>query len=128
MWHVPALAGGERVASALTPHAPSMERLLAHTVHVRSRQRLNDLRVLLQELGVECSVGGWPCVLACSVVAPCLRAEQLLVCVGAHGGRLRARVPAYPATPRMPDLAAALANTNVPLIKTLLTQLRYTNN
>ncbi|KAF9799341.1 hypothetical protein SFRURICE_000849 [Spodoptera frugiperda] len=125
VWHVPALAGGERVASALTPHAPSMERLLAHTVHVRSRQRLNDLRVLLQELGVECSVGGWPCVLACSVVAPCLRAEQLLVCVGAHGGRLRARVPAYPATPRMPDLAAALANTNVSLIKTLLTQLRF---
>ncbi|CAH1643386.1 unnamed protein product [Spodoptera littoralis] len=125
VWHVPALAGGERVAGALSPHAPSMERLLAHTVHVRSRQRLNDLRVLLQELGVECSVGGWPCVLACSVVAPCLRAEQLLVCVGAHGGRLRARVPAYPATPRMPDLAAALANTNVPLIKTLLTQLRF---
>ncbi|KOB65656.1 putative CRSP complex subunit, partial [Operophtera brumata] len=118
VWHVPALAGGERVSAALTPHAPSMERLLAHTVHVRSRQRLNDLKV-------ECSVGGWPCVLACSVVAPCLRAEQLLVSVGAHGGRLRARVPAYPATPRMPDLANALAATNIPLIKNLLTHLRY---
>ncbi|KAH9634129.1 hypothetical protein HF086_001331 [Spodoptera exigua] len=125
VWHVPALAGGERVAAALTPHAPSMERLLAHTVHVRSRQRLADLKVLLSELGVDCGVSGWPCVLACSVVAPCLRAEQLLVCVGAHGGRLRARVPAYPATPRMPELAAALASTNIPLIKTLLTQLRF---
>lgn len=52
VWHVPALAGGERVSSALTPHAPSMERLLAHTVHVRSRQRLNDLKVLLNDLGV----------------------------------------------------------------------------
>ncbi|CAH2068775.1 unnamed protein product, partial [Iphiclides podalirius] len=125
VWHVPALAGGERVAAALTPHAPSMERLLAHTVHVRSRQRLSDLKVLLNDLGVECSVGGWPCVLACSVVWPCLRAEQLLVSVGAHGGRLRARVPAYPATPRMPDLAAALAAANVPLVKALLTQLRF---
>ncbi|CAB3237391.1 unnamed protein product [Arctia plantaginis] len=125
VWHVPALAGGERVASALTPHAPSMERLLAHTVHVRSRQRLNDLKVLLNDLGVECSVGGWPCVLACSVVSPCLRAEQLLVCVGAHGGRLRARVPAYPGTPRMPDLAQALTATNVSTIKSLLTQLRF---
>ncbi|KPJ13669.1 Mediator of RNA polymerase II transcription subunit 14 [Papilio machaon] len=125
MWHVPALAGGERVAAALTPHAPSMERLLAHTVHVRSRQRLNDLKVLFNDLGVECTVSGWPCVLACSVVWPCLRAEQLLVSVGAHGGRLRARVPAYPATPRMPELAAALAAANLPLVKSLLTQLRY---
>lgn len=73
---------------------------------------------------VECSVGGWPCVLACSVVWPCLRAEQLLVCVGAHGGRLRARVPAYPASPRMPDLARALAATDLAQIKALLTQLR----
>ncbi|KAI8429987.1 hypothetical protein MSG28_000441 [Choristoneura fumiferana] len=125
VWHVPALSGAERVAAALTPHQPSMERLLAHTVHVRSRQRLNDLKVLLNDLGVECTVGGWPCVLACSVLWPCLRAEQLLVSVGAHGGRLRARVPAYPATPRMPDLAHALATTNVPLIKNMLTHLRF---
>ncbi|KAJ0181263.1 hypothetical protein K1T71_003348 [Dendrolimus kikuchii] len=125
VWHVPALAGGERVAAALTPHAPSMERLLAHTVHVRSRQRLNDLKVILNDLGVECSVGGWPCVLACSVVSPCLRAEQLLVSVGAHGGRLRARVPAYPATPAMPDLAHALALAAPNRIKPLLTQLRF---
>lgn len=125
VWHVPALAGGERVAAALTPHAPSMERLLAHTVHVRSRQRLNDLKVILNDLGVECSVGGWPCVLACSVVSPCLRAEQLLVSVGAHGGRLRARVPAYPATPHMPDLAHALALAHPQRIKPLLTQLRF---
>ncbi|XP_050349696.1 mediator of RNA polymerase II transcription subunit 14 [Nymphalis io] len=125
VWHVPALAGGERVASALTPHAPSMERLLAHTVHVRSRQRLNDLKVLLNDLGVECSVGGWPCVLACSVVWPCLRAEQLLVSVGAHGGRLRARVPAYPATPRMPELANALTIADRTLVRNLLTHLRF---
>lgn len=73
-------------------------------------------------------MGGWPCVLACSVVWPCLRAEQLLVSVGAHGGRLRARVPAYPATPRMPELAAALATTNLTHIKSLLTQLRLPYN
>ncbi|XP_041973972.1 mediator of RNA polymerase II transcription subunit 14 isoform X2 [Aricia agestis] len=125
VWHVPALTGGERVASALTPHAPAMERLLAHTVHVRSRQRLNDLKLLLNDLGVECSVGGWPCVLACSVVWPCLRAEQLLVSVGAHGGRLRARVPAYPHTPRMPELARALAAADRAKVKPLLTQLRF---
>lgn len=59
VWHVPALAGGERVASALTPHAPSMERLLAHTVHVRSRQRLNDLKVLLNDLGVRHENQAW---------------------------------------------------------------------
>lgn len=52
VWHIPALTGGERVAAALTPHAPSMERLLAHTVHVRSRQRLADLKVLLNDMGV----------------------------------------------------------------------------
>ncbi|CAH2229902.1 jg24513 [Pararge aegeria aegeria] len=125
VWHVPALVGGERVAAALTPHAPSMERLLAHTVHVRSRQRLNDLKVLLNDLGVECSVGGWPCVLACSVVWPCLRAEQLLVSVGAHGGRLRARVPAYPHTPRMPELAAALTHANRTQVRQFLTHLRF---
>ncbi|CAK1548460.1 unnamed protein product [Leptosia nina] len=125
VWHVPALAGGERVAAALTPHAPSMERLLAHTVHVRSRQRLNDLKVLLNDLGVECTVGGWPCVLACSVVSPCLRAEQLLVSVGAHGGKLRARVPAYPATPKMNELAAVLAAADLKALRGLLTQLRF---
>lgn len=73
---------------------------------------------------VECVVGGWPCVLACSVLYPCLRAEQLLVSVGAHGGRLRARVPAYPNTPKMPELASALATTNLSQIKAMLTQLR----
>ncbi|CAG4923566.1 unnamed protein product [Colias eurytheme] len=125
VWHVPALAGGERVAAALTPHAPSMERLLAHTVHVRSRQRLNDLKVLLNDLGVECMVGGWPCVLACSVVSPCLRAEQLLVSVGAHGGKLRARVPAYPATPKMAELAAVLAAADLRALRPMLTQLRF---
>ncbi|XP_038209291.1 mediator of RNA polymerase II transcription subunit 14 [Zerene cesonia] len=125
VWHVPALAGGERVAAALTPHAPSMERLLAHTVHVRSRQRLNDLKVLLNDLGVECMVGGWPCVLACSVVSPCLRAEQLLVSVGAHGGKLRARVPAYPATPKMAELAAVLGAADLRALRPLLTQLRF---
>ncbi|XP_045529782.1 mediator of RNA polymerase II transcription subunit 14 [Pieris brassicae] len=123
--HVPALAGGDRVATALTPHAPSMERLLAHTVHVRSRQRLNDLKVLLNDLGVECTVGGWPCVLACSVVSPCLRAEQLLVSVGAHGGKLRARVPAYPATPKMNELANALGAADLKALRPLLTQLRF---
>lgn len=123
--HVPALSGGERVAAALTPHAPSMERLLAHTVHIRSRQRLNDLRILLSDLGVDCSVGGWPCVLSCSILFPSLRAEQLLVSVGTHGGRLRARVPAYPHAPRMPELATALGQNNVSLVKNLLTQIRF---
>lgn len=69
-------------------------------------------------------MGGWPCVLACSVVWPCLRAEQLLVSVGAHGGRLRARVPAYPHTPRMPELAAALTSANRALVKQHLTHVR----
>ena len=73
-------------------------------------------------------MGGWPCVLACSAVWPCLRAEQLLVSVGAHGGRLRARVPAYPATPRMPELARALAAADRRAVRALLTSLRYSRD
>lgn len=70
-------------------------------------------------------MGGSPCALACSLLQPCLRAEQLLVAVGVHCGQLRCHVPQYPRAPLAPGLAAALTAADRTRLTPLLADLRY---
>lgn len=61
----------------------SVERLIVHSIHLRTFARLTDLKTEIQSLlpGVECSVSGVPAVLSIPLLQPCQRAEQLLVTV-----------------------------------------------
>ena len=74
----------------------SIEKLLVHTVYMRTRCRLAELKQELQpKIGhdVVCVVQGSPAVLHLPVLSPCLRSEQLLISVDSHTGNLQAHIP-----------------------------------
>jgi len=75
----------------------SLEKLLTHTIYMRTRSRLQELKQELQpKLGhqqAECLVQGSPAVLHLPILFPCLRSEQLLITVNTHTGSLQAHIP-----------------------------------
>ena len=82
--HVPPLSHNAADADLATEKAIrsehiSMERLLVHSIYVRTKSRLNDLRTDLQKrlnLGdVEATLHGSPAVLSVPILQPCLRYE-----------------------------------------------------
>lgn len=131
----------------------SMECLLVHTIYVRTRSRLSELKQELQTMlkDVECKLRilfclfyvwffifeGWkinlnnilgtlagsPAILSVPILQPCLRAELLLVTVDTHTGMLQCHVPQYDA-PLVPELTMAL-NGDHSRLPTLISELRY---
>uniref|UniRef100_A0A1B6LA62 Mediator of RNA polymerase II transcription subunit 14 n=1 Tax=Graphocephala atropunctata TaxID=36148 RepID=A0A1B6LA62_9HEMI len=103
----------------------SMERLLVHTIYVRTKSRLSDLKTELQTMlkDVECQLQGSPAILSVAILQPCLKAESLLVTVDTHTGMLQCHVPQYD-PPIMSDLQSAL-NTDHTRLPTLISELRY---
>jgi mediator of RNA polymerase II transcription subunit 14 len=75
----------------------SLEKLLTHTIYMRTRTRLSELKVELQpKLGhqqADCVVQGSPPVLHLPILSPCLRSEQLLITVDTRTGSLQAHIP-----------------------------------
>ena len=106
----------------------SVESLLVHTIYVRTRARLGDLKTKVQERlrlgGVEASLHGSPAVLSIPILQPCLRSEQLLVSVDTHTGIFLAHVPQYPNNPFSPQIQTCL-NSDQSQLESLVTQLRY---
>ena len=106
----------------------SVESLLVHTIYVRTRARLTDLKATVQERlklgGVEASLHGSPAVLSVPILQPCLRSEQLLVSVDTHTGIFLAHVPQYPSNPFSAQIQACL-NSDQAQLEQLVTQLRY---
>ncbi|PSN29847.1 Mediator of RNA polymerase II transcription subunit 14 [Blattella germanica] len=125
--HVPSLGNKEcEIADrAIRSDLLSMERLLVHTIYVRTRSRLTELKQELQTMlkDVECHLQGSPAILSVPVLQPCLRAEQLLVTVDTHTGMLQCHVPQYDA-PLIPELQTAL-NGDHSRLPTLVSELRY---
>lgn len=125
--HVPSLGSKEcEIADrAIRSDLLSMERLLVHTIYVRTRSRLTELKQELQTMlkDVECHLQGSPAILSVPVLQPCLRAEQLLVTVDTHTGMLQCHVPQYDA-PLIPELQTAL-NGDHSRLPTLVSELRY---
>ena len=71
----------------------SMERLLVHSIYVRTRARLLDLKSdiqdrLLKGSDIEANLHGTPPVLSIPILQPCLRSELLLVTIDTHTGNL----------------------------------------
>ena len=106
----------------------SVESLLVHTIYVRTRARLTDLKTTVQERlklgGVEASLHGSPAVLSVPILQPCLRSEQLLVSVDTHTGIFLAHVPQYPNNPFSAQIQTSL-NADQAQLESLVTQLRY---
>nr|XP_024219259.1 mediator of RNA polymerase II transcription subunit 14 [Halyomorpha halys] len=125
--HIPTLGVAESKLAdrAVRSELLSIERLLVHTIHLRTKQRLNDLKAELQTMlkDVECTVAGSPAVLSVTVVQPSMRAESLLITVDTHTGMLQAHVPKYD-PPLLTELEAAL-NSDRSRLTPLISDLRY---
>lgn len=103
----------------------SMERLLVHTIYVRTRSRLTDIKLEIQTMlkEVECNLQGSPAILSVAILQPCLRAEQLLITVDTHTGMLQCHVPQYE-PPLIPELNNALNGDHAKL-PVLISELRF---
>ena len=128
--HTPSLTNKEAETaekSIRTEHL-SVESLLVHTIYVRTRARLTELKNEVQRrlgLGdVEATLHGSPAVLAIPILQPCLRAEQLLVSVDTHTGVFLAHVPQYPNNPYSPQIQSCLNGDKVQL-EAQVSELRY---
>ncbi|XP_003426298.1 mediator of RNA polymerase II transcription subunit 14 [Nasonia vitripennis] len=125
--HTPSLANKECEISdlAIRSNQLSMEYLLVHTIYIRTRNRLTDLKQELQSMfkGVECTLAGSPAILSVPILQPCLRAELLLIAVDTHTGMLQCHIPQYDA-PLVPDLTAALNEDHLKL-PALISELRF---
>jgi len=75
----------------------SLEKLLIHTIYMRTRSRLLELKQeLLPKLGQQqsdCVIQGSPAVLHLPILSPCLRSEQLLITVDTRTGNFQAHIP-----------------------------------
>ncbi|XP_043274195.1 mediator of RNA polymerase II transcription subunit 14 isoform X2 [Venturia canescens] len=125
--HIPSLGSkeGEIADRAIRSDQLSMECLLVHTIYIRTRSRLSELKQELQSMlkDVECSLAGSPAILSVPILQPCLRAELLLVTVDTHTGMLQCHVPQYDA-PLVPELTVAL-NGDHSRLPTLISELRF---
>jgi mediator of RNA polymerase II transcription subunit 14 len=125
--HVPSLGNKESEIAdrAIRSEILSMERLLVHTIYVRTRSRLHDIKLEVQGMlkEVECNLQGSPAILSVAILQPCLRAEQLLITVDTHTGMLQCHVPQYD-PPLIPELNNAL-NGDHGKLTMLIAELRF---
>ncbi|KAE8748234.1 hypothetical protein FOCC_FOCC005073, partial [Frankliniella occidentalis] len=103
----------------------SLERLLAHTIHIRTRACLTELKSEIQSLlpGVECTVSGVPTILYVPLLRPCQRAEQMLITIDTYTGIIQCCVPQYE-TSLTEGIEVAL-NGDRSKLPTLLSELRF---
>ena len=92
----------------------SLERILVHSIYVRTRQRLaelkEDLKTRLNLGDLEPTLHGSPAVLSIPILEYCLRSEQLLITVDTHTGVFLASVSLYEDNPHVQEIQAALNN------------------
>lgn len=129
VYHVPSIGGtkeSEVADRAVRSDMLSMERLLVHTVYIRSLARLNDLKAEFQMFmkETECLLQGTPAILTVPVLYPCLRAEQIHITVDTHSGRLHCHVPKHLDCPFMADMQTAL-NNDTSKLPHLVSELRF---
>ncbi|ERL93945.1 mediator of RNA polymerase II transcription subunit 14 [Dendroctonus ponderosae] len=125
--HVPSLGNKESEIAdrAIRSEVLSMERLLVHTIYMRTRSRLDDIQLELQELikNAECLVQGSPAVLNVAILQPCLRAEQVLITIDTHTGMIQCHVPLYD-PPIVPEINNILNGNRAKLLP-YISELRY---
>ncbi|KFM63332.1 Mediator of RNA polymerase II transcription subunit 14, partial [Stegodyphus mimosarum] len=103
----------------------SVEKLLIHTVHIRTKHKLQELSDILKPLlGLsECTISGSPAVLHIPILQPCMISEELLITVNTHSGHFLAHVPQFE-PPMMDDIQNCL-NKDPSKIENLISELRF---
>lgn len=129
VFHIPSIGNKEssEVADrAVRSDLLSMERLLVHTVYIRSITRLSEVKSEFQTFlkDVDYNLLGTPAILTIPVLSPCLRAEQIHITVDTHTGILHCHVPKHLDCPLVPDLQTIL-NTDLTKLPALVSELRY---
>uniref|UniRef100_A0A1I8PUW4 Mediator of RNA polymerase II transcription subunit 14 n=1 Tax=Stomoxys calcitrans TaxID=35570 RepID=A0A1I8PUW4_STOCA len=127
--HIPSLGAKEsaEVADrAVRSDHLSMERLIVHTVYIRSVSRLSDLKLDFQAFlkDVDFNLQGTPAILTVPVLTPCLRAEQIHITIDTHTGMLRCHVPKHLDCPIIPEMQACL-NGDRNKLPHIMSELRY---
>ncbi|XP_076370105.1 mediator complex subunit 14 isoform X1 [Tachypleus tridentatus] len=125
--HIPRLnviEAGQTEQAIKSDHL-SIEKLLIHTIHIRTKQKLTELKEeLISRLGeTECSMGGSPAILHFPLLQPCMQSEQLLITVDTHTGYFLAHIPQFEA-PTMEELSESL-NKDLGQVEALVLDLRY---
>uniref|UniRef100_T1J569 Mediator of RNA polymerase II transcription subunit 14 n=1 Tax=Strigamia maritima TaxID=126957 RepID=T1J569_STRMM len=125
--HVPRLGSKEcqQADHAFKSDQLSIEKLLVHTIYIRTKQRLHELKEEIKpKLGsVEFNIVGSPAVLHIPILQPCLRSEQLLVSIDTHKGIFLAHVPQYE-PPMIQEIQQTL-NGDKSKLEALIMELRY---
>ncbi|XP_017066396.1 mediator of RNA polymerase II transcription subunit 14 [Drosophila eugracilis] len=127
--HVPSLGAKEsaEVADrAVRSEHLSMERLIVHTVYIRSVSRLSDLKLEFQAFlkDVDFNLQGTPAILTVPVLSPCLRAEQIHITIDTHTGMFRCHVPKHLDCPITDEMQDCL-NGDRGRLPALLSELRF---
>ncbi|XP_065213759.1 mediator of RNA polymerase II transcription subunit 14-like isoform X2 [Planococcus citri] len=128
--HVPSLECAEidSMEETLNTDHLSMEKLLVHTIYIRSKNRLIELKKEIKSTvkGIRYDLQGTPAILSVAVLWPCLPAEQLLVTVDTHTGMIQCHIPQY--GNRYPPVVSELQNafnTDRSNIPALISDIRY---
>lgn len=125
--HVPSLSNKDAVLAdqAIKSDYLSIEKLLIHTVHVRTKLKLSELSDLLKpKLGFpECVISGSPAVLHVPILQPCMLSEELLVTVDTHTGYYLAHIPQF--EPPMIEEVQNSLNNDLNKLESVITELRF---
>ncbi|XP_065205637.1 mediator of RNA polymerase II transcription subunit 14 [Planococcus citri] len=128
--HVPSLGCSETdmVEETISTDHLSMEKLLVHTIYIRTKNRLVELKKEIKSKvkGIQYTLQGTPAILSLSILIPCLRAEQLLVTVDTHTGMIQCHIPQY--SSRYPPVVSELQhsfNTDRSNIPALISDIRF---
>ncbi|XP_071034254.1 mediator of RNA polymerase II transcription subunit 14 isoform X1 [Parasteatoda tepidariorum] len=125
--HVPHLShkDAQLADQAIKSDFLSVEKLLIHTVHIRTKHKLQELSDILKPLlGLtEYTISGSPAVLHVPILQPCMISEELLITVNTHTGHFLAHVPQFE-PPMMEDIQNCL-NKDPSKVENLLSELRF---
>lgn len=128
IFHMPSLGNKESEVAerAVRTDLLSMERLLVHTVYVRSVARLNEIQTEFKNFlkDVDYHLQGTPAILTIPILNPCLRAEQIHITVDTHTGMLHCHVPKHMDCPIVNEMQNAL-NNDTSKLQNLVSELRY---
>ncbi|CAG0916624.1 unnamed protein product [Notodromas monacha] len=127
--HTPVLSSdmSEMADKAIRSEDLSIERLLVHTIHVRTLGRLKKLQkefALKVSPQTEPMLRGSPAVLSIPVLTPCLETEHLLISVDTYTGLYIAHVPQYSESKVTEEIQNCLNNRDKDKLDGLVSDLR----
>ena len=126
--HQPPLTAEEAAQTGEGLKTNQLEKIMVHTVYLRSRNRLSELRKEVElALGTECTLHGSPPVLSIPVLTPCMKSEQILVSVNTNTGSYLVHVPQFDPSPPVVNEIQQTINSRNPSsskLTSLISQLR----